>query len=29
MHADEADSNGETGEIEARGTVRVNFQKPN
>jgi lipopolysaccharide assembly outer membrane protein LptD (OstA) len=29
MHADEADYNGETGEIEARGTVRVNFQKPN
>jgi lipopolysaccharide assembly outer membrane protein LptD (OstA) len=28
MRADEVDYNGETAEIEARGTVRVSFQKP-
>jgi lipopolysaccharide assembly outer membrane protein LptD (OstA) len=27
MHADEADYNGETDQIEARGTVRVSFQE--
>jgi lipopolysaccharide assembly outer membrane protein LptD (OstA) len=29
MRADEADYDGEKSEIEARGTVRVSFQKPN
>jgi len=29
MRADEADYDGEKGEIEARGSVRVSFQKPN
>jgi lipopolysaccharide assembly outer membrane protein LptD (OstA) len=29
MHADQATYNIDTGEVEARGTVRVNFQNTN